>query len=120
MNRSRLVPRVIGALMIMGGGGYSVNSLAGIVSPPLQAALAPWVLLLPFLGESSLALQIDRVAEAERVFREMAEGGRVVVPLQKTFWAERFGMVVDRFGIPWLLNCEGSQGGAEEGALSGA
>jgi PhnB protein len=32
----------------------------------------------------------------------------VVLPLQKTFWAERFGMVVDRFGIPWMINCEGS------------
>jgi PhnB protein len=31
-----------------------------------------------------------------------------VLPLEKTFWAARFGMVVDRFGIPWLVNCEGS------------
>ncbi len=30
------------------------------------------------------------------------------MPLEKTFWAERFGMVVDRFGIPWLINCEGT------------
>ena len=32
--------------------------------------------------------------------------GTVVLPLEKTFWAARFGMVVDRFGIPWLINCE--------------
>ena len=32
--------------------------------------------------------------------------GRILMPLEKTFWAERFGMVVDRFGIPWLINCE--------------
>jgi PhnB protein len=37
----------------------------------------------------------------------MSEGGRVVMPLEKTFWAARFGMVVDRFGIQWLINCEG-------------
>jgi PhnB protein len=54
----------------------------------------------------SLSLQISSTTDAERVFRELAEDGRVVMPLEKTFWAERFGMVVDRFGIPWLINCE--------------
>jgi PhnB protein len=54
----------------------------------------------------SLSLQIDRTDEAERIFHELAQNGRVLVPLEKTFWAERFGMVVDRFGIPWLINCE--------------
>lgn len=56
----------------------------------------------------SLALQIKNAAEAERIFHELRQGGRVVVPLEKTFWAARFGMLVDRFGIPWLINCEGS------------
>jgi PhnB protein len=56
----------------------------------------------------SLSLQIKSTAEAERIFHELAEGGSVRMPLEKTFWAERFGMVVDRFGIPWLINCEGS------------
>lgn len=54
----------------------------------------------------SLSLQIPATADAERVFHELAADGRVVMPLEKTFWAERFGMVVDRFGIPWLINCE--------------
>ena len=54
----------------------------------------------------SLSLQIDRADEAERIFHELARNGRVLVPLEKTFWADRFGMVVDRFGIPWLINCE--------------
>jgi PhnB protein len=54
----------------------------------------------------SLSLQIKGVAEAERIFQALAQGGRVTMPLEKTFWAERFGMVVDRFGIPWLINCE--------------
>ena len=58
----------------------------------------------------SLSLQIDDVADAERTFRDLAQGGRVVMPLEKTFWAARFGMVVDPFGIPWLINCdEGEQ-----------
>lgn len=56
----------------------------------------------------SLSLQIDSVAEAERLFGELAQDGEVRMPLEKTFWAARFGMVVDRFGVPWLINCEGS------------
>ena len=57
----------------------------------------------------SLSLHPTGVSEAERVFQALADGGRVVMALEKTFWAERFGMVVDRFGIPWLINCEGSE-----------
>jgi PhnB protein len=57
----------------------------------------------------SLSLQIKSTADAERIFQQLAEGGRVVMPLEQTFWAARFGMVVDRFGIPWLINCEGNQ-----------
>ena len=53
----------------------------------------------------SLSLQIQSAADAERIFHELANGGTVVMPLEKTFWAARFGMVIDRFGIPWLINC---------------
>jgi len=56
----------------------------------------------------SLSIQIKSAADAERIFHELARDGDVVVPLEKTFWAERFGMLVDRFGIPWLINCEGT------------
>ena len=61
----------------------------------------------------SLSLQINSTAEAERIFHDLVEGGQVVVPLAKTFWADRFGMVVDRFGVPWLINCEGADQRAE-------
>jgi PhnB protein len=54
----------------------------------------------------SLSLHPKATADAERIFRELAEGGSVLMPLEKTFWAERFGMLVDRFGIPWMINCE--------------
>jgi len=54
----------------------------------------------------SLSIQLTDSTDAERIFRELARDGRIVMPLEKTFWAERFGMVVDRFGIPWLINCE--------------
>ena len=54
-------------------------------------------------------LNFDDVAAAERIFTQFAEGGEVTVPLQQTFWAQRFGAVVDRFGVPWSFNC-GEQG----------
>jgi PhnB protein len=54
----------------------------------------------------SLSLQISDTADAERLYQALAQNGRIVMPLEKTFWASRFGSVVDRFGIPWLINCE--------------
>lgn len=56
----------------------------------------------------SLSIQLRSTADAERMFSELARDGKVMMPLEKTFWAERFGMVIDRFGIPWLINCEAS------------
>jgi PhnB protein len=54
----------------------------------------------------SVSLSVDGAAEAERVFSALAENGAVRMPLQQTFWAVRFGTLVDRFGIPWMVNCE--------------
>ena len=54
----------------------------------------------------SVALQFQDVKEAERVFNALGEGGKIGMPLQQTFWATRFGMLVDRFGIPWMINGE--------------
>ena len=54
----------------------------------------------------SVSVQIKDPAEAERIFHALAENGKVQMPLEQTFWAIRFGMCVDRFGIPWMVNCE--------------
>lgn len=54
----------------------------------------------------SVNLGYQDPGEAERVFHALAENGKVQMPIQETFWADRFGMVVDRFGIPWMVNCE--------------
>ena len=54
----------------------------------------------------SLALNLANTTEAERIFHALSQDGRVTVPLEQTFWAARFGMVVDRFGIPWMVNCD--------------
>ena len=57
----------------------------------------------------SVALQIPDPKEAERVFAALADNGTVTMPIQQTFWAVRFGMLVDQFGIPWMVNCEQQQ-----------
>ena len=54
----------------------------------------------------SVTLGIDDPGEAERIFHALSENGTVRMPIQKTFWAERFGMLVDQFGTPWMINCE--------------
>ncbi len=54
----------------------------------------------------SVSIGVTDPAEAERIFQALAERGQVKMPIQQTFWAVRFGMLVDRFGIPWMINCE--------------
>jgi PhnB protein len=49
---------------------------------------------------------VDTPAEAERIFHEMSDGGKVQMPIGETFWARRFGMLTDKYGIPWMVNCE--------------
>src|SRR5262245_37931141 len=53
----------------------------------------------------SVSIQIKDPVEAERIFQALAEGGSVQMPFAETFWAVRFGMLMDRFGIPWMINC---------------
>ncbi|MEO8596225.1 MAG: VOC family protein [Candidatus Solibacter sp.] len=57
-------------------------------------------------GNLSLTLGLDDPERAREIFDRLAEGGAVIMPLEKTFWAEAFGMVTDRFGVPWMVNCE--------------
>ncbi len=51
-----------------------------------------------------LAITYDRVEQAQRVFDALAPGGQVQMPMAPTFWAERFGMLTDRYGTPWAIN----------------
>jgi PhnB protein len=53
-----------------------------------------------------ISLGIEDPADAERIFNALAEGGKVEMAIQPTFWALRFGMLVDRYGTPWMVNCE--------------
>jgi PhnB protein len=54
----------------------------------------------------SVSLVFDDPVEAERIFNALAENGTVRMPIQETFWSPRFGMLTDRFGTPWMINCE--------------
>ena len=49
---------------------------------------------------------VTEPAEAERLFHALAANGTIVMPIEETFWAVRFGMCVDQFGILWMINCE--------------
>jgi PhnB protein len=54
----------------------------------------------------AVTLNVSDPAAAERVFHALAEGGAVQMPIAQTFFAARFGMLADRFGIPWMVVCE--------------
>jgi PhnB protein len=49
---------------------------------------------------------VDKPADAERIFKALAVEGTITMPFQETFWAHGFGMCTDRFGTPWMINCE--------------
>lgn len=53
-----------------------------------------------------VSITVTEPADADRVFQALSEGGEVQMPMQETFWALRFGMLVDRFSIPWMVDCE--------------
>lgn len=57
-------------------------------------------------GNISLAIGLDDLELARQIFTNLSAGGTILMPLQKTFWAEAFGMVTDKFGVTWMVNCE--------------
>lgn len=58
----------------------------------------------------TVSINVDEPAEADRLFAALSEGDGVRMPIAETFWARRFGMCTDRFGIPWMVNCSKPQG----------
>ena len=71
----------------------------------LMGSDAPAQMYEPMKG-IQVTLSVDQPAEADRIFSALAENGSVRMPIQETFWAQRFGMLVDQFGTPWMINCE--------------
>jgi len=57
-------------------------------------------------GNISLAVGFNDPERAKQVFGKLAKDGSVVMPLEKTYWAEAFGMVTDKFGVKWMVNCD--------------
>jgi PhnB protein len=57
-------------------------------------------------GNIQLSIDVEEVNKLNDVFSKMAEGGKVTMELQDTFWGARFGMLIDKFGISWMFNCE--------------
>ncbi len=53
----------------------------------------------------NVMVAVEQPADAERIFTALADNGTMTMPCQETFWAQRFGMCTDRFGIPWMVNC---------------
>jgi PhnB protein len=53
----------------------------------------------------AVAVQADTPADVDRYFNALAEGGQVTMPVGETFFSKRFGMLVDKFGTPWMVNC---------------
>ena len=54
----------------------------------------------------TISISLKDPAQAERIYNALSKDGRVTMPFQETFWAVRFGMFVDRYGTPWMINCE--------------
>jgi PhnB protein len=65
-------------------------------------------------GGFCVAVDLDHFAEGNRVFNTLAENGNVHVPFQETFWAKGFGMLVDRFGTPWIVNAGEAIAGSQD------
>ncbi len=85
--------KIIHTTLEVDGGG----KLFGSDAPPDQYA--------PAQG-TSVAIGVKTAAESRRIFNALAEGGQVTMPFNETFWSAGFGMLVDRFGIPWMVSAD--------------
>lgn len=71
----------------------------------LMASDAPPDMYQPPANSMYVSIAVDNPEDADRIYGALADQGTVQMPIQETFWAARFAMFVDRFGIPWMINC---------------
>jgi len=93
--RAQMPPDTLGRIMhtqLESGGAM----LMGADGPPSHGTQA---------GGTTLNVMVDTIEDAERIFAALAEGGEVKMAIAETFWAKRWGMLVDRYGKPWMVNC---------------
>lgn len=83
--------RIMHSQLVAGGA-----TLMGADGPPTQA---------PAGQGTCVNIDVDDIADAERIYAALSAGGTVQMPLQETFWAHRWAAFVDRFGKPWMVNC---------------
>jgi len=57
-------------------------------------------------GNISLSLETPNIQRGEEIFNKLSEGGNVIMPMMDQFWGARFGMLTDKYGIMWMVNCE--------------
>ena len=81
-----------------------LHTTVAVGNYPLQGANAPPESYQKPQG-FSVMLNVEDATDAERIFNSLSHNGRVQMQLQETFWAVRFGMIVDQFGMPWTVNC---------------
>ena len=86
--------RVMNAQLLLPGGGL------------LYAGDAPPHVPYEGIKGVNIALNFDTVEEAESIFNALADGGKVTMPYSPTFWAKKFGMLIDKFGVSWIINGE--------------
>jgi PhnB protein len=86
--------RILHARLALKGGGY------------LYAGDAPAQMPYQGIHGVSITLNYNSVAEAQATFDKLAAGGKVTMAMQPSFWAKSFGMLVDKFGTPWIVNGE--------------
>jgi PhnB protein len=53
-----------------------------------------------------LSITVETIEEQDTLFKALAKDGKVTMPLEKTFWGARYGVLKDKFGIRWMINCE--------------
>lgn len=68
----------------------------------------PWAPFEGAMQSCALSIHYPTAAEGKRVFDALSAGGKVTMPFEKTFWAEGFGVLTDKFGVTWMVNCEHS------------
>lgn len=86
--------RILHARLALPGGGM------------LMAGDCPTTVPYQGIKGVSLTLNYDTISEAEHAFKALSEGGSITMPMQPAFWAKSWGMLVDRFGTPWIVNGE--------------
>ena len=86
--------RIMHARLVLPGGGM------------LYAGDTPTNMPYEGIKGVSITVDYDSVERAEAVFNALADGGQVTMPMGPAFWAKRFGMLVDKFGTPWIVNGE--------------